>query len=326
MTNKKILNWGLIGCGDISRRRVAPALCDLNTCRLVAVSRADSSQLDNFALEFGAEKMYTQWTGLVADPEIEAVYIATPVHLHAVMAVEAARAGKHVICEKPMAMTDTECQDMINACQQNHVRLGIAYYRHHYPVIQRIKKIIEESRIGDVKLVQMNAFSSFNRKPGEPRCWLLEKDKSGGGPMMDFGCHRIEVMLNIFGKIETVYANTSNLRYKRNVEDTAIAYFGFPCGARGSLTVTHTVFESQDTLDIFGTQGSVHVPVLNQGTLVLTTETGKTVEKWPPHDNLHLPLIDDFTQSVLYNRLPAVTGETGLAVNQILTKIYANSF
>jgi len=326
MLDKMKLNWGLIGCGDIARRRVAPAIRDLDNCRLIAINRADSSKLDNFAREFGAEKTYARWEELIADPEIQAVYIAVPVYLHAKMAIEAARAEKHVLCEKPMAMTDTECQNMINACKKSHVKLGVAYYRHHYPVIHRIQKIIEEKGIGDVKIVQMNAFSHFQRQPGEPRYWLLEKDKSGGGPMMDFGCHRIEVMLNIFGEIGNVWAEKRNLKYKRDVEDTAVAHFDFANNTVGTLTVTHAVFECKDTLDIFGTNGSIHVPVLNQGTMVLINEDGKTVEQWPPHDNLHLPLINDFTDSILNNRSPSVSGETGLIVNRILKKLDLNSF
>jgi len=326
MSEKRTIRWGLIGCGDISRRRVAPAFRELKSCHLLAVNRADPQQLESFAQEFEAEKTYSDWRDLVADPDIQAVYIATPVYLHAEMTQEAAKAGKHVLCEKPMAMSDTECRNMMNACRENRVCLGIAYYRHHYPVIQRIREIIHERLIGNVMLIQINAFSPFDRRPGEPRYWLLEKDKSGGGPMMDFGCHRIEVMLDLLGPVDRVRADTDNLKYKRSVEDTAIAHFKFSSGARGILTVTHTVPVGQDTLDLYGTEGSVHVPVLNKGFLRLKTPEKETKETWPPHANLHLPLIEDFTRAILDRREPAVSGETGFAVNQILTKIYSNSF
>ncbi|MFC1570022.1 Gfo/Idh/MocA family protein, partial [bacterium] len=187
MTKRSKLKWGLVGCGDISRRRVAPALRDLDTCQLTAVNRANPDQLESFAREFGADKIYSHWQDLVTDPDIEAVYIATPVNMHAEMTIKATQDGKHVLCEKPMAMTDSECGNMIDACQKNNVKLGVAYYRHHYPVIQRAKAIIDQGLIGDVMIFQMNAFSQFDRQPGEPRYWLLEKEKSGGGPMMDFG-------------------------------------------------------------------------------------------------------------------------------------------
>src|SRR5438128_2496858 len=98
------LRWGLIGCGDIARKRVAPALRALSNCELVAVSRAHSAQAAAFAGEFGAKRWHKDWRDLIADEEVEAVYIATPVHLHREQAVEAARAGLHVLCEKPMAL------------------------------------------------------------------------------------------------------------------------------------------------------------------------------------------------------------------------------
>ena len=322
----KTLRWGLIGCGDISRRRVAPALRDLESCRLVSVSRARADQLEAFALEFGAEKWFADWHQLVRDPEIDAVYIATPVHLHCEMMLAAAEYGKHVLCEKPMAMTDSDCENMIRAGKQHRICLGIAYYRHFYPLIRRTDSIIRQGLIGDIKIAQVNAFSYFDRKPGEPRYWLLEKAKSGGGPMMDFGCHRIEVLLDLLGPVTEVHAEISNLRFAREVEDTAVAHFVFKTGARGLLTITHTVAEAQDTMDIYGTGGSVHIPVLNQGKLILRAESGERIEQLPPHQNLHLPLIEDFTRAVLQNRSPGVTGETGLEVNKILTKIYRNTF
>jgi predicted dehydrogenase len=326
MSPLKALRWGLIGCGDIARRRVAPALRDLESCRLVSVNRADTGRLEEFAREFGADKWISDWHQLVADPDIDAVYIATPVVLHHAMTLEAAACGKHVLCEKPMALSDTECKAMITACNKRNVRLGIAYYRHFYPTVRRAHAIIQEGLIGDIKIIQINAFSHFDRKPGEPRYWLLEKKKSGGGPMMDFGCHRIEVMLYLLGPVIGVHAEISNLCFQREVEDTAIAHLEFKSGARGLLTVTHTVPDGQDTLDIYGTRGSVHIPVLNRGTLILRTESGDTSEQLPPHENLHSPLIENFARAVLQDRLPEVTGETGLEVNKILTKIYRNTF
>lgn len=326
MAGKNTLNWGLIGCGDIARRRVAPALRDLGTCRLIAVNRANPELLASFAEEFHAEKTYTNWQDLLRDSNIDAVYIATPVHLHAEIAVQAADSGKHVLCEKPMALNNAECQRMIDSCKKNHARLGVAYYRHFYPVVHHAKDLIKQGLIGDVMLTQINAFSSFNRQPDEPRYWLLEKEKSGGGPMMDFGCHRIEVLINLLGPIDRVRSVISKLRYDRNVEDTATAHFSFQNGSEGMLTVTHTVFEDMDTLDIFGTRGSIHIPVLNKGDLILMTRDGQKQEYFPPHDNLHLPLIEDFTTAVLENRNPMVDGSIGYQVNKILTKIYANSF
>ena len=318
------LRWGLIGCGDIAQKRVAPALRDLENCELVAVSRARAELAEAFAEQFGAKKWYADWQALIADAEVNAVYVATPVNLHAAQTVVAAEAGKHVLCEKPMAMGVGECDHMIAACQANGVKLGVAYYRHFYPVIARIKAILASGEIGQAVIAQINAFEFFNPQPGHPRYWFVKQEQAGGGPMFDFGCHRIEVLLHLFGPIAQTAGFTDHVLFEREVEDTSSAFFRFKRGPRGVLTVTHAAYESQDTLDIFGSQGSIHVPVLNQGVMKVKTADGERAEAHPPHHNIHQPLIDDFTQAVLSDHAPGVGGEIGREVARVEAEIYAN--
>jgi predicted dehydrogenase len=319
------LSWGLIGCGDIARKRIAPALRDLEGCGLVAVSRRRSELAESFAKEFGAGKHYSDWRDLVNDDEVQAVYIATPVDLHAAQVIAAAEAGKHVLCEKPMAMNVSECDRMIAAAKATKVKLGVSYYRHFYPVVQRTREVIESGEIGSPVLAQINAFESFNPGPEHPRSWLLQRDKSGGGPMLDFGCHRIEVLVNVLGPITKVKALTANVIFEREVEDTATALFQFEDGACAVLSVTHAANEPQDTFDIFGPHGSIHIPVLNEGAMRIVSRAGERREKHPPDANLHAPLIRDFVSAVINDREPAVTGETGRLVAMIEERIYAEA-
>ena len=189
--NSGALKWGLIVCGDISRKRVAPALRDLPNCELVAVCRANPELAEAFAKECGARKSYREWQDLLADPEIDAVYIATPVHLHAEQTIAAAAAGKHVLCEKPMALTVAECDRMIFR-SANNVKLGIATIatstpslavpeisqrrnRHPYNCADQCVRVVRSDRI-------IRDTGSLIR---EVRRWA----------MFDFGCHRIEVLL-----------------------------------------------------------------------------------------------------------------------------------
>ena len=317
------LAWGLIGCGDIARKRIAPALRDLKSCDFVAVSREREELAKSFAEEFGARKHHRAWTDLIADAAIQAVYIATPVYLHAVQAIAAAEAGKHVLCEKPMALNVAECDRMISAARANYVKLGVAYYRHFYPVIRRAKEIIASGEIGRPVIAQINAFEYFNPEPDHPRSWLLRRERSGGGPMFDFGCHRIEVLANIFGPIAKVSAEVSNVVFEREVEDTATALFRFESGACATLSVTHAAREPQDTLDIFATQGSIHISNLNEGAMRIVSGEGERCEAPPPDPNLHTALIRDFVDAVLTNREPLVNGEMGRMVAMIEAEIYA---
>ncbi|HSQ24380.1 MAG TPA: Gfo/Idh/MocA family oxidoreductase, partial [Pyrinomonadaceae bacterium] len=158
----KRVKWGLIGCGDIARKRVATALRDLSECELTAVSRARAELAEAFAAEFGASKSYPAWQDLVHDPDIQAVYVATPVNQHALQTLAALEAGKHVLCEKPMAMTVVECDRMIAAARANQVKIGVAFYRHFYPVVARIKELIAAGEIGRPVLAEIRAFEWFD--------------------------------------------------------------------------------------------------------------------------------------------------------------------
>lgn len=318
------LRWGLIGCGDISRKRVAPALRDLESCELVAVNRSRAQLAEAFAHDFGATRWYPDWRDLIADEEIDAIYIATPVYLHAEQAIAGAQAGKHMLCEKPMAMNTAECDEMMAACRANGVKLGIAYYRHFYPVVNRVKELIQAGVIGKPVLAQINAFERFNPQPGEDRHWLVEKNKAAGGPMMDFGCHRIEVFMHVLGPITRTTSLVGRALFDRDVEDTCVACFELESGAQSVLTVTHASHESRDTLDIFGSEGSLHVPVLNRGELHIKTAAGEQTEIHSPHPNFHLPMIEDFTRAVLEEREPKVGGEIGREVARIEEIIYSN--
>ena len=318
------LTWGLIGTGDIVNKRVGPALRDLDSCHLHAVARSRSDLAESSARELGASKGYSTWQQLIHDPDIEAVYIATPVYLHAEMTMAAAAAGKHVLCEKPMAMNPSECDKMIEECKKYNVKLGIAYYRHFYPVLNRVKTVIASGAIGEIVYMQMNAFDYFDPEPAHPRYWLLQREKSGGGPMFDFGCHRIEMFLNLLGRVKTVKGFCSNVLFSREVEDTATALFYFDSGTHGVLSITHAAAEPQDTVAVFGSKGSMFVPVLNNGTITFKTSKGEFIENHPPPANFHQPLIEDFVHAVIEDREPKVNGATGREVNRLLMEIYKN--
>src|SRR6185503_18826507 len=165
--------------------------------------------------------------------------------------------------------------------------------------------------LGVPVVVQMNAFEWFDPEPSAARSWLLRKELSGGGPMFDFGCHRIEVLLDLLGNITEVKATLANAFFDREVEDVATAMFRFERGTVGTLTVTHAAREPQDSFDLFCTAGSIHIPVLNEGTMRVLTKNGERIETHPNHPNIHQPLIHDFALAVSENRDPIVSGEVG---------------
>lgn len=319
------VRWGLIGCGDIAAKRVAAALRDTPGSALIAVARARAELAAEFARRHGARRWYADWRELLRDPEIDAVYVATPVRLHPEHAIAAAEAGKHVLCEKPMALDVAGGERMRAAARAEGVRLGVAYYRHHYPTVARLRTLIASGEIGTPVLAQVQAFEHFDPPPDHPRAWLLRRNESGGGPMMDFGCHRIEVLLDLLGPVQDVRGFPTNVLFRdREVEDTCIARLRFRSGAEAVLAVSHAARESRDSVEIFASAGSAHVPVLNQGRLRVVTPSASRDEDHPPPPNLHQPLVADFVQAVRDGGDPTVTGEIGLEVSRVLAAIYGS--
>ena len=229
--DEPIVRWGLIGCGDIAAKRVAMALRDAPGSRLVAVSRRQADRAAECARRFGASRWHASWEDLIRS-EVDAVYIATPVALHARMAIAAAEAGKHVLCEKPMAKDVEECDGMVRAAEANGVKLGVAYYRRFYPVVRRLKQLLREGAIGAPVMAQADVFGAFDPGPDHPRRWIVEKDQSGGGPMFDVGSHRLEMFLSLFGAVAEVRGVAARVALSRDVEDTAVAALRFEQGYR----------------------------------------------------------------------------------------------
>jgi len=316
------VRWGLIGCGEIARKSVGPALAELSACELAAVASRDRNRAQEFARDFGARRTWERWEDLVADSEVDAVYIATPHYLHADQSVAAARSGKHVLCEKPLALNGGECLRVIEACSESGVKLGVAYYRRFYPVVGRLKELLASGVIGIASLCQINSFTWYNLRPGDPQYWLFERAKSGGGPLMIGGCHRIEVLLNLFGPIRATLSVLENVRAKREIEDTAVAVFQHKSGPVSVLCMSHSIQGSYDTLDIYGSEGSIHVPTLNRGELSLKIGAEIRSERHPCPGNPHLPLIESFCHSVRNDEDPVVNGQVGLEVQLIEDAIY----
>jgi predicted dehydrogenase len=319
----KSVRWGLIGCGDIAQKRVAPALVETQHSELVAVSRANTDLLDEFGDKFNVLHRFADWNELVRCKDIDAVYVATPVNLHAEQTMTALESGKHVLCEKPMALNVADCDRMISAAKVHGGKLGIAYYRHFYPVVRRMKEVINSGEIGKPVIARVTAFEWFDPAPSNSRAWLLKPEISGGGPMFDFGCHRIQLLLHLFGSTRQVTGVTSTALFNRLVEDTAAATFEFEQGTIATLTVSHAVMEPRDSFTVFGSEGSMNVEVLNEGNLIITTRDSLRSELHAPAQNIHQPLIEDFVQAVLDNRQPQVTGEMGKAVAEVEDKIYS---
>lgn len=319
-----VVRWGVVGCGDIVRKRAGRALQAIGGSQLVAAHRRDPGKLRKFCDDYLVPKAYSNYDDMLADPEIDAVYIATPVSCHLEQTVAAAKAGKHVLVEKPMALNVAECDQMIAACRQAGVRLGVAYYRRCYPVILRLEELLRDGALGTPLAIHATTAIPL-MPPGEEGYWRVDPALSGGGPLMDIGSHRLNLFAHFMGQPTSVRACVGTIAGAFATEDAASLVMKFPSGAHGSLQCFFGTSADLDEFSLIGTHATAHIDPLNGGELVLT-EQGKTrVESLPPDPNLHAPLIADFVAAVSENRDPIVTGEEGRATQAIIEMAYRDA-
>lgn len=319
------IHWGLIGCGDVARKRVARAIQDEPRSRLVAACRRDREKLDEFCDRFDVERRYADAEELVADPKIDAVYIATPVREHCPQTLAAARSGKHVLVEKPMAISVTECDQMIGVCREAGVKLGVAYYRRFYPVVHRIEELLAAGAIGTPLAVSAVTSTRLALQPGQQGYWRVIPEDGGGGALMDIGSHRINVFLYLFGKVTSVKALCETVAADFDAEDTAVLLLSFQRGLLGTLQCHFGAPVDPDEFAVIGTRGRLSARPLNGDTLAVETESDQRTERHPPAENLCDPLVADFVSAILEDREPTVTGEEGRSTNDVMERAYADA-
>jgi len=188
------LRWGILSTADIARKKVIPGLLKAERCEVVAIASRDATQARVVADELGIPTAHGSYEALLADPDVDVVYIPLPNHLHAEWAIAAARAGKHVLCEKPLAMTAADAERMVDACATEGVRLMEAFMYRHHPSWVAVREIVDSGRIGRLRAVE-SWFSYFNDDPANIR----NQVDAGGGALFDIGCYSVNLSRMLFG-------------------------------------------------------------------------------------------------------------------------------
>jgi 1,5-anhydro-D-fructose reductase (1,5-anhydro-D-mannitol-forming) len=281
-----MLNWIVIGIGDIATRRVIPAIQSEPRSRLYGLVTHDPAK----ASPYGA-RVWPTLDEALADTAVQAVYVGTPVFLHAPQTVQSLRAGKHVLCEKPMAMNEAEARSMLDAADESGKTFGVAYYRRSYPKLQRAKQLLAGA-IGRPVVAELTSHGWFDGKGS--RSWLVDPAKAGGGPLFDIASHRIDVLNFLFGQPLQVTAQLSNVVHHYPVEDNATVMIEYAGGVRGIVDVRWHSMVARDECRIRGTNGEMELSPLNGPDLIYPDAH----EILPPHANLHYPMLENFVDAV----------------------------
>jgi predicted dehydrogenase len=335
-TNK--VRWGVLGAAGIARRRTIPeGIIPATNAELAAVF--DPIGGEAVAKEFGVTYCATEDDLLAQD--IDAVYIATPVFLHNKQVRAAAKAGKHVLCEKPLGLTVDEAEAALKACNDAGVKLGTALMMRFHACHVEAKKLIDAGNIGTPVLGRAQLSCWYPPMDG---AWRQDPARGGGGSLMDMGCHCTDLLEMLFGRIVSVTCQTANLVHDYKSEDTATVLLRFENGAMGMVD---TLFNVPDTsvlsrLEIYGSKGSI----MSEGTIgqgeagslqLRLSDAGgydaqqqrsgdggpQTIEPTPA--NPYRGEIEHFSQAILDDTQPTIGGELGVWTQRVMAACYESA-
>ena len=251
-----MVSWGIIGCGGIARRRMIPAAPELRLSQFVAVMDTDRAVTDEVAKESGAKPYYTE-SDLLADPDVHAVYIATPVFLHHEQVLNAAKAGKHVLVEKPLALSIEQGKEMVVASRNARVYLAEGYMMKYHALHLQARDIVARGDIGSVVSARAQLSCWY---PDIPGAWRQDPALGGGGALIDMATHCYDLLEFIIGsRIAEVFAFTDTLTFHYPVEDSSTTLLRFENGAQATVEAFFNVPDTagQDRLEIYGNKGSI---------------------------------------------------------------------
>ena len=318
------VRWGIIGAGAVTEVKSGPGLQQARGSELVAVMRRDGAKAADYARRHGVPRWYDDADALLADPDVDAVYIATPPSSHHDYTLRAATAGKPVYVEKPMARTAAECESMISACEGAGVPLFVAYYRRAMPRFVTVNDLLRDGAVGDVRAVSVRLQSPAPTWEPGPVPWRLQPEVSGGGLFVDLGSHTLDLLDLLLGPITQAAGVAANRDARYPAEDTVAATFTFASGVVG---VGLWDFDAQDRLDeveIVGSTGSLRFSSFGQEPLRLTTSDGLREISAPYPTTVQLPLIQTVVDALTGRGECPSTGRSALRTARAVDSILAS--
>ncbi len=324
-TKPNEVRWGIIGAGDVCEVKSGPAFNRIKNSKLIAVMRRNGKKAEDYARRHHVPKWYDNADKLINDPEINAIYIATPPNVHKKYTLKAAQTGKPVYVEKPMARSYKECLTMIEACQKVNVPLYVAYYRRMLPNFLKIKELVDQGTIGDVRFVDVNLI-----KTPEPDIvgasesknnWRVFPEIAGGGYFYDLASHQLDFLDFLFGPIVHASGFAHNQAGLYPAEDIVTGSFRFENGilGQGTWCFTSSKVSDQENTTIIGSKGQIFFSYFGGWTVTLEVEgKGKEVFTFEPLKHIQQPLIQTIVNELLGEGNCPSTGITGSRTNKVM--------
>jgi 1,5-anhydro-D-fructose reductase (1,5-anhydro-D-mannitol-forming) len=297
----KRIRWGIIGCGDVTEVKSGPALQKAEGSELAAVMRRNGELAKDYAARHGVAKWYDRAEALIADPAVDAVYVATPPSSHKEYAIAAARAGKPVYVEKPMAMNGRECEEML-------------------PRFRKVKEWLDSGAIGDIRMVRTVHLAKPLDKTREG-IWRVDPAVSGGGLFLDVGSHTLDLLDCLLGSIRDVSGHASNMGSGYQAEDTVSGRYVFESGVHGIGVWCFNAFDNEEYNEIVGTRGSIMFSTFSDQPLMLRNEQGTFQETVGNPVHIQQPLIQSIVDELLGKGTALSTGETAIRTSRVMEEM-----
>ena len=325
MNTSNIIRWGFIGCGEATERRTLPAFSQLDNSEIVAVMSRNAARAKAFAQTHNIPRWYTDAQNLVTDPDIHAVYIATPPSTHATYAIMALNAGKAVYVEKPLATHYDDCIRINRVAAAQGQPCFVAYYRRYLPYFQRVKEIIANGTIGRVLTAQVR-FACPPREldyNNDNLPWRLQPDIAGGGYFYDLAPHQIDILQQLFGPIVEAVGFPANRGGLYETEDTVAATMRFQSGMPASGTWCFVAHESarEDRILVIGDKGQLSFSVFTYNPIHIQNEQGEQHIAVENPANVQYPLLRNIIDHLQGNAVCLCDSVSATPTNWVIDRI-----
>ncbi len=315
------IKWGIIGCGNVTEVKSGPAFNKVPNSKLVAVMRRDQEKAADYAKRHNVPKWYCDASELINDPEVNAIYIATPPLQHEEYTIQALRAGKPVYVEKPMTLNATAAKRMLDVSNQSGVKLTIAHYRRAQPMFLKIKSLLEERIIGDIRFVNLKMLQPVNSQIiADPEDdWRSNPVISGGGLFHDLAPHQLDLMRFYFGAIKKSMGYAVKQQLLTPVDDLVSGQILFENGIifNGTWCFNVSSHQQTDICEIYGSNGKISFPMF--GNKVSTDINGKTEDYiFEPLQHVEQPMIKEVVNYFLGKAPNPCSAEEALITMELL--------
>ena len=319
----KTIRWGIIGCGNVTEVKSGPGFQEASHSALVAVMRRSGARAKDYAERHGVPRWYDDASALINDPDVEAVYIATPPSSHKDYTLAAARAGKPVYVEKPMALNHAECLEMIEACRSAGTPLFVAYYRRALPRFLKVKELLVSGAMGAPRFVTVTLYQKPALDELDPRTlpWRVVPEIAGGGKFLDLASHTLDFLDYVLGPIQSVHGLASNQGRLYRAEDIVTGAFVFGSGVHGVGSWCFAAFRDFDMNEIVGTRGKLAFSTFGVEPVVLTTAEGVQEFAIPHPPHVHQPLIQTVVDELNGSGQCPSTGVTGARTSWVMDEM-----